>query len=806
MLIVRRPEKSAAPVSPAEVLLSLHAVTVARGQDEKAKEILDSALEAAVQEPAALARLRERLEATGDLATLAHVLEKRAATLGDAALEAATLRELAEVQARLGKQDVALGTLIKAIRLAPADAALHARTREVARETEGGLERYLGTLEAFVERRRRREDVGVVARLLLWAGRIFEEDRADPAGALAYYQRAADVNEVAAEALALAARAARSGDPSVRRGILDKLGRLARQAPTATEKADLLFRLAEAELEDPATRDAGLGTLSAALDEKADIERALAIVGRAAIRDEELPRILPLYERTARERGDERLLLDCLLRRARGAHPRPEFLREGYDLAVALADDAAAEQLLDVLAQLGRSLPGAEAEATWAGLERARRRRGRGDLSGAYASLMEVLELGETAPVMAALRDLVRPLLDAAETRGEQAALGAQILETLRARQPDDSALVKDLLDLYERIPDRLGYERLMREMLERAVTATERNPLRLRLAAFIARSEPEDPVVLDLLQDVLLEEPAHGEAAALLAEAFERRGDHDRLHALLFQQLGEAEGHDDKGKVVALVKRLLPSLRDERPDEAVALLQRGLTAEPGEPDLVRALVMLIPGADAARVETIDHILDAQPETAKILPWRQAAYEKAELWDAVARLHETQAQRETDLGRMAARLRAAAEVYRTKLYDADTAAELLRRARAVRPGDGELALDLVGCLVELGRANDALTQAQLALRQLNAQTRVEVKLALMRAVADLFAEQGQSVEAISLYQDILAIAPPELQGEVEEILVRLKGEAAPPDAPEDTNPGDAIPVDEILAEITNEIP
>ena len=112
--------------------------------------------------------------------------------------------------------------------------------------------------------------------------------------------------------------------------------------------------------------------------------------------------MLPLYERLARASGDERMLLDCLERRAASRDATIDYAREGYDLAVALHEDARAEALLERVVAIGRAQPGAAAEATWGLLELAKRRRAVGDLAGAHRALAEALEIGDAAAVLGA--------------------------------------------------------------------------------------------------------------------------------------------------------------------------------------------------------------------------------------------------------------------------------------------------------------------------------------------------------------------------------------------------------------------
>jgi tetratricopeptide (TPR) repeat protein len=111
LLVVRRqpPGDDEQAVGQSEVLYELSAVAAARGEAAQAKELLESAIDAAVQSDVEVRRLRRSLIAHGQAETLLRVLEMRLAQLaqsqtGEHASQARLLHDMADVlDANLGR-------------------------------------------------------------------------------------------------------------------------------------------------------------------------------------------------------------------------------------------------------------------------------------------------------------------------------------------------------------------------------------------------------------------------------------------------------------------------------------------------------------------------------------------------------------------------------------------------------------------------------------------------------------------------------------------------------------------------------
>ena len=806
LMLLRRqdaaPIGGAPSVSVAETLLALYELCAERGESGKAAELLDSAFEAAAHDAGAFARVRERLGGRGELGPLGAALEKRAAAAKSPSDQAAAYREIADVRTQLGDDAGAFEAVLSALQAMPEDTALHERARAVARAA-GLTERYLEVVETVVDRRRRREDGPLVAKLLLTAGDIVEKDLADPPRALGLYRRASDVGDLPAETASALARIGATCDPTERARALDRLTRLAREAPTLDEQADALYRLAEAQLATAETREAGLGTLSAAMERMPVVERALGIVRDAVVPNEELHKVLPLYERLARASNDERMLLDCLERRSASGDASSEHAREGYDLALALHEEDRAVALLERVVEIGRADPSSAGEATWGLLELAKRRRASGDLAGAHRALGEALATGDAPAILGLLRDLGRAALAAAEPAGDPGglAIAADIYETLRARAPADPEIWGRLLDIYVRAnaPEPLG--RLVTETLEQLADPHGRNGVRMRFAGFLLDQHPDDRAAVEVLRDVLLDDPEHEEAAARLADLYERDHEDALLAEILDRRRRVLADRGDRDGTRQAVLKLVAVVGAERPDEALEVLRWALERLPGDAALVEAVLSLLsPGASDERVREVEALLAAQPGQGEMRAAREARYRAAEMWAPLGDLLVHAAEQEADPTRAAARLREAAGIHKVHLFDFPAAAELLRKARALAPHDVDLVADLTRLLVELGEPQKALAETLVACRTPDLPP--DVRARLLRFRADMLIEHGKREGAISVLLEALAYSSPAAKKEILAKVERMRAGDAPVRASAAPEPPPPPPSDEDPLEIT----
>jgi tetratricopeptide (TPR) repeat protein len=586
--------------SVVDVLLRLRDLASARGDEAQAGELMDSAMMEAVRDPSEFRGLCARLRDENQLPALAVVLEKRIAAATSADEQAEAHSEIAELREKLGQPEGALESALQALELRADDVTVRRSTRALAARL-GVAEEALTRVESIIDRRRRRGDGPLVARLLLWAGELCDEELADAPRALGFCRRAADTGEVPSEATMAVARIALRCDPAERATAMDRLERFVRDEVTAAGRAEALFRLAEVELQDPQTRARALSSLLAAVEQSPNMERALALVQGASVTDEELASVLPLYERAARQTGNDRQLLDALTRRAQTAAATPAAIREGYDLATALHDDARADALLTALIGFGgasshESRAGTEKDASagsqstdavWGLIELGKRRRARGDLEGAHGYFAQALEHTDPERVEPHLRQLAEEVRE----REGDSALAARIYETLRARVPGNAGLWNDLFDLYSRIDDLTSCDRLARERLDQLLEPEARTEIRMRVVRLRLAKDPADPTALESLRDTLLDDPCYLEAGKLLARHYESAGDMEALVDLRESQLKALEDKHDQihvGLIGASLARALVSAG--MIDRALDAFRRALAVSSGNKPLLEEI------------------------------------------------------------------------------------------------------------------------------------------------------------------------------------------------------------------------
>ncbi|HET9621609.1 MAG TPA: hypothetical protein VFP84_09600, partial [Kofleriaceae bacterium] len=410
LLVVRRqpPGDDETAVGASEVLFELHKLAASRGEpaaggdadgaagaprdNAQAKELLESAMEAAIQSDAEVRRLRRSLIAHGEGELLLQVLERRLATNPEPHSQARLLSDMAEtLDVHLNRHEEALEALIRAIGVMPSRTDLHERARDLAKRT-GQIKRFVDAVDAVVDRLRRKDDPPLIANLLMRAGEALEQDGNDLRGAANLYRRVEILGERLAEAFYAQARvAAALGDTAEQARTLDKMFELAdTDAEPTPAQVDALYRLAEIFLTSESRRRQGFDLLERAFAAEPRWGQAGRLLRTAASHDPNDDKIMHMYERVARNGGDGELLLDFLERRAAQPGATPQQIREAVDLAVDQGQDARAEALLVRAVAAARDTVDGLGSAPWAVLALAERRLAAGDLTQARDLAYEI--------------------------------------------------------------------------------------------------------------------------------------------------------------------------------------------------------------------------------------------------------------------------------------------------------------------------------------------------------------------------------------------------------------------------------
>ncbi len=746
LLLVRRqpPGDDISTVGTSEILYELHRIAGQRDDGaEQASELLESALEAATKSDAEVRRLRRALDAAGDAETLLKALEMRLDVAEETESRASLLADLAEVlDGKLHRSAEALDAQLRAIDLIPDRMELHDRARELSVKA-AEVQRYVDCVDRTVEKLRRKKDAPLVATLLLKAGASLENDAGDLPRALAVYQRVEGTGEHTAEALFAIARVAGViGDDAERGRALDSLLALATTGEQSPEQIDALYRMAELFVVDDARRAQGIDLLAQAFTAEPRFTEAGATLQAAADREPENPDILTLYEKVARGGSDWEMLLDFLERRARLPGATPAEVKEAVDLAVEHDQRERGEALLERAVEAARASVEGLGGAVWAAVALAEQKTAAGDVAGARELLFEIADVADPDRVAELGLRIAERAADDADTR----ELAASIYEMLREREPAARHIWEPLVALYRTMGDHGRVQATIAATLPNLVEPAERNALRLANAQHLIEGVGDREAAVEVLRDLLLDDPDHLEGAALLESVLRESGDQEGLADFLWQRFEDAKERRNPDTVIDVAQRLGRLLDEMGSFDAASVYQQALEIAPDSRELLREVIAhqaeetdareraelmerqlaVETGADAVTLtqslaelrqslsdeDGVQRALElgfrAAPDDQDIRNRLEGWYRERQQWKPLAEMMAADAERLSDEPPLAvARLREAAEVYREMLADPVSASGLLQRARRLMPTNDGLVSELVNSLLMAGEHQQA---------------------------------------------------------------------------------------------------
>lgn len=798
LLIVRRPGAQLDTViGPSEVLFELHRIAAALGQEDRARENLESAFEASSQSEAEGRRFVQLLRESGNEAFLVRALEARVAAMQDPAAAAATLVELADVLDGMGRVEDALQARLDALAHQPESLSLHAAVRDVARRA-GKLERYQERLRELADRARAGGETAAAAAFLLRLGEVFEQDAGDLARAAEVYAEAETTGEQAVSALEALARLARQrSDREAELTALRKLVQIDDQ--DAQKRTEGLYRLADLLLASAEGSDEGADMLSWAVDRELQLDRALAML-RGVIGTDE--KIANLQERVARTSGDPAVLLEALERVAATESPSFDLMREAWELAVRLEQADRAETILVRTVALARDKESVGV-VLWAVIALAERRREAGDTKQAVSLLREAASLadGEAFDLDLQAASLAEP------------AVAAEIYEKWLERDPGERRVWEPLLDVYRKLGDREKLETLIATTIENVFDAGERNVLRLERARLVLDSPGREAEAEAALREILEDEPEQLNAARLLMDLYERTGRNRELSELVEKQLDAARDRNDLPAVAVMSLRLGGLLESLDRDRALAVYRNASDLVPEDRALLQAQVKLhkpsddaemratalerllaIEHGDAAAVMSLEvaNVRHAMGDEAGVIRALEVGFrefpssekvrvrlEKALLakgdFSRVAEVYVADAETKRDKRAAVARLREAAKLYSEKLSDPSRAGAVLRRARELAPEDLALVTELAQARAKAGEHREAIADIDSALET---HASGAAKISLLRVRAELRSGAGDLAGSVDDLEAAFAAGGTAAGPELVEALDRKRADAA----------------------------
>lgn len=828
LVALKRPEDSTedATVVRSEVLLELSAIAAGQGQTDRARELIESALESAAKSLVEARRLERGLREKRDFVTLVRALEERLARATNDPSRVEVLTELARVL------DVELGHLASAftarqnvLALTPAAPGAHEASLALARRVDG-VARYLDDVERLAESEERHGRRESASALYLRLGQTLDGEIKDDARAVVAYERSlAAVTGVGSSEQEPASGASRApsdsrqaliavraldpiyerlGKREARAKLLAKRVELESEADDPRAAADARYRLAELLF---ATGDGALEgglhvTQALALDK--DLVRAEQVARDGVRRHPNDEGLLDLLESIGRNAGHERALLDALELRLALPGASQDAAREAAMIATQLGDAPRAEALLT------RLVAGGDDESVaWALEELATLREAAGDTAGAIAWKRRAADV--TVPGEA--RRLRFEMARLTEGALGDAAGAAALYEALFDEDPSDVAASEPMLAAFRKAGDAESLVRLLPRVVELATAEEERSRLRLERVRLMVDPLGRREDAIAPLTDLVADDPNHVEAASLLADLLEASGRTEDLCDLLGRQIDAAKDRQDVKQVEALSLRRAALFAKDDPDEARATLYSALDWTPESRAVLEQLVALLhePGMEGERLDVQERLLPllapreagaAATELAELrlaegnaeaaeraleLGYRadptnrvlhdrlEALFRAANAPDKLASLCVLEAAGLTDPTARVARLREAADLF-AKVPDAGRVASTLAEAFSLARTDVGLATALAAAQVraaDVPGAVETLSEA-LAVTPDDAARRANLLLERAKLRVDLGDDDGAAADLVAVARLGVIDVARSLDAELERVRARAE--------------------------------
>ncbi|MBX3213392.1 MAG: tetratricopeptide repeat protein [Labilithrix sp.] len=813
LTVLRRQEDATddAAITRSEAMFELAQIATRQGEIDRAKEILESAFELALESAVEARRLEGALRRAGDHQNLARALGTRLER-GGAEDEAALRTELGGLYDRhLGKKDEALEMILRAIDLEPGNEPAHDAAFRLAAAT-GKMTSYETRVSGLAEAKAD-SDGELAGMLFLRLARIAESEKKDDREVAALYERAVSARPEDRELLsALAAVYERLGDDAGQARVLGMRVELDTAAGGASP--DALYRLAQLRFRSGDV-DAGCDAFELAFEAEPDADRAEELLRAAADAHPTAERIVDVYERLARAPDRERSLVDALVRRWSLPGSSAEPMREAVEIAEKLEDTGLAESLLRRF--LERERPSSMSEEdhregrVWALALLAWRCEESGRVREAAVLKREAAEIAEPE----AARRFLFEVAGLASGPLDDLRLASSIYEELHEKEPQDRDAWELLLDVYRRLDDFSKLVALVARIVEFVDDIGERSKLRLeRVKVQMQKLKLSDDDAAEELRDIVDENPAQVDAALLLVNIYEKSGREDDLAELLARQLDGAKDRQDAEAVGSLSRRLgqllekrdrtqardvyyaaldwdprareillvLERLHDEDADiEARSdVMERRLAIEHG--DEAEALALSLHDTRRAlednegALRALEAGFRAAPRSMQLRDRLEIVYQDTSEYGKLAELFTLDARGRQDAKEKSARLREAAQIYRDELSNPEEASKVLREARAADPSDALLLVELVDTLSAAGEVRGAVDELTSALDTLDPNDALRPDLVGRRALAR--SRLGEMEGAFEDFEEAIAKGKSDLRGYFAEHLGKMALQAA----------------------------
>src|SRR5262249_13916670 len=146
--------------------------------------------------------------------------------------------------------------------------------------------------------------------------------------------------------------------------------------------------------------------------------------------------------------------------------------------------------------------------------------------------------------------------------------------------------------EVYRKMGDRGRLGALLDETAPLLDSVAERT--RLRIERVRMAMSDDEPMAIELLKEIVAENPTEADAAALRVSLLEKHGRKSDLAALLAKQIDAARDQEDVATIVALSMRLGAILEQEWDEQgALDVYYRVLDWDPKSREVLRAILRI---------------------------------------------------------------------------------------------------------------------------------------------------------------------------------------------------------------------
>jgi tetratricopeptide (TPR) repeat protein len=735
--------KARAQVGESSILFELYRIASQLGQTERAKDLLDSALEAGAHDGDEAIRLEQALREAGDHDLLLRALTQRLGHTKEAVAVSAVLSSRADVFVQLGRYGEALEDRLAALNKNPSAKELVPSAWELAARV-GKSDRVTSEVSALAERVQS-ENPLLSCELWLSLGGLCEAG-GDTQRAASFYLRAQATGERPLECLEAVERAGVGGDPDALARALESFIENADPDVAPERYTEVLYRLGTLDLYQNRPADA-VQHIDVALARDGDSRRVIELLRSALSVNTPTHEVVALLERVARDANDKSSLLFALIHEARLGSANLADLREAVELAREAGDAATERNLLAMAVKLGEDT-GQIADAIWAVDALATVLEKSGDAHAAADLIERAVPHAQSEDAF----ELRLRLAGLAQTELGDLPRAAAVYESLLEEEPTNVRVWRPLFDVYRRLNESNKLEERI-SAIEKAVDdPVLRHSLRIeRMRILIDANRKAEAE--SALKALLEEEPGSSEASELLEQLLEDQGRLSELHSLIEQRLVAARQRGDKAGVtsgtIRLGKILAASDRDAALDVYRSSLAIGgdnrelleaflelcdsdqyaedrarglyqlLALESGSTAVQRTLELValheahddFGGVERALERGLSRAPDSEALHAKRVQW----YRQNGSWEKLAQALCDHATQLSDRSIAKEQIEQAALIFATELGDPRRAAETLERATDPAQPDPELLAKIAGHWLSAAEPNRALSHLSRAI-------------------------------------------------------------------------------------------